>query len=130
MPDTSDPSFSGPGPDQQFADYLAQGKFMIQRSASTGAYVFYPRAIAPGTGAADLEWVEASGEGTVYTTTVVRQRPEKGGDYNVAVIELKEGPRLMSRVEGIAPEDVSIGMAVRARIGAIKDQPALLFEPA
>ena len=73
-----------PGPEAQFRAYLAQGRFMIQRSKSTGAHVFYPRVAAPGTGEADLEWVEASGEGTVYATTVVRNRPEKGGDYNVA----------------------------------------------
>lgn len=129
MSGSAESPFSGPGPDQQFHDFLAEGRFMIQRSAGSGVYVFYPRAIAPGSGAADLEWVEASGEATVYSTTVVRQRPEKGGDYNVALIELKEGPRLMSRVVGVPPDAVTIGMAVRAKIGEIGDRAALLFEP-
>ncbi len=102
---------------------------MIQRSASTGAYVFYPRIVAPGTGEADLEWVEASGEGTVYATTVTRRRPEKGGDYNVALVDLAEGPRMMSRVVGIEPEAVSIGMRVRAKIDELNGAPAVLFEP-
>lgn len=129
MADGAEAAFAGPGPEQEFQAFLAEGKFMIQRSASTGEHVFYPRALAPGSGAADLEWVEASGDGTVYSTTVVRQRPEKGGDYNVALIDLAEGPRLMSRVVGVAPEEVQIGMAVRAKVGDIDGTPAVLFEP-
>ena len=126
----SDGYFDGPGPERRYLDYIAEGKFMIQRSRSTGTYVHYPRTINPGTGEADLEWVEASGEGTVYASTVNRQRPEKGGDYNIALIDLKEGPRMMSRVVGIAPSDVKIGMKVRAKIDKIGDTPAIVFEPA
>jgi uncharacterized OB-fold protein len=102
---------------------------MIQRSRSSGRHVFYPRVAEPRTGATDLEWVEASGEGTVYATTVVRQRPPTPS-YNVALIDLAEGPRMMSRVEGIAPEDVRIGMKVRARISRDGDQHLLVFDPA
>ena len=121
--------FDGPGPEAVFRAHLGQGRFMIQRSASTGAHVFYPRLVAPGTGEADLEWVEASGEGTVHATTVNRRRPEKGGDFNVALIDLAEGPRMMSRVVGIDPEAVAIGMKVRAKIDELNGAPAVLFEP-
>lgn len=118
------------GPEAQFQAYLADGKFMIQRSASTGVYVFYPRAFVPGTGEEDLEWVEASGEGTVYATTVNRRSPEKGGSFNVALIDLAEGPRMMSRVIGIAPEEVSIGMKVTAKIEDLNGAPAVVWEKA
>ena len=77
-----------------------------------------------------LDWVEASGDGVVYSTTVVRRRPERGGDHNVALIDLAEGVRMMSRVEGPAPEAVRIGMAVRAYVGTIDGRPAVLFRPA
>ncbi len=127
---TDDGYFDGPGPERRYLDYIADGKFMIQRSKSTGRYVHYPRTLSPGTGEADLEWVEASGNGTVYATTVNRQRPEKGGDYNIALIDLEEGPRMMSRVVGIAPDAVTVGMQVRARIDKIGDTPAIVFEPA
>lgn len=60
-------------PEQEFREFLASGRFMIQRSRSTGGYVFYPRVAEPGTGATDLEWVEASGRGTVHSYTVVAQ---------------------------------------------------------
>jgi uncharacterized OB-fold protein len=126
----SESLFEGPGPEARFKAYLAQGKFTIQRSRTTGKFVFYPRAINPGTGEADLEWVEASGLGTVYATTCNRRLAEKGGDYNIALIDLAEGPRMMARVEGIAPDKVRIGMKVKARIGVLKDQPAVIFEPA
>lgn len=124
-----DPAAS-PGPDERFFAFLAQGKFMLQRQKGTDRYVFYPRTIMPGVGTADLEWVAASGRGTVYSTSVVRQRPEKGGAYNVALIDLEEGPRVMSRVEGVAPDAVKIGMAVVARIDTGGDRPCLVFDPA
>ena len=116
------------GPEAQFRKYLADGKFMIQRSVKTGAYVFYPRPFIPGSGETDLEWVEASGEGTVYSTTVNRRSPEKGGTFNVALIDLAEGPRMLSRVTGIAPEDIRIGMIVRAKIDEIKGEPGVVWE--
>lgn len=119
-----------PGPEATFRAFLAEGRFMIQRSRTTGTYVFYPRVAAPGSGERDLEWVEASGEGTVYSTTVVRNRPEKGGDYNVALIDLAEGPRLMSRVVDIVPDAVKIGMKVEVRIAELDGAPQVLFTPA
>lgn len=118
------------GPEEQFRAYLAEGRFMIQRSTSTGVHVFYPRPFVPGTGETDLEWVEASGEGTVYSTTVNRRSPDKGGSFNVALIDLAEGPRMMSRVVDIEPEKVTIGMKVRARIEPLNGAPAIVWVPA
>ncbi|MCZ4315195.1 OB-fold domain-containing protein [Comamonadaceae bacterium G21597-S1] len=116
-------------PEQQYQAYLAQGSFMLLRAKASGRFIFYPRVAEPLTGDTDLEWVPASGLGRVYSVTVVRKRPPEQ-DYNVALIDLQEGPRMMSRVEGIAPADVRIGMAVRARIVQQDDQPLLVFEPA
>jgi uncharacterized OB-fold protein len=115
-------------PDADFQRFLAEGRFMIQRSRSSGQYVFYPRTIAPRTGARDLEWVEVSGLGTVYSTTVIRKKPPEPS-YNVALIDLEEGPRMMSRVEGVAPDDVRIGMVVRAKIVSEEGEPVIVFEP-
>ena len=120
----------GNGPDQVFLSYLRQGKFMIQRCRATGQHFFFPRVMAPGTGSRDLEWVEASGDGVVYSTTVMRQRPEKGGDYNIALIDLAEGPRMMSRVVDVPPEEVRIGMKVKAVIHQVDGQPLVVFHSA
>ncbi|MFL6627540.1 MAG: Zn-ribbon domain-containing OB-fold protein [Burkholderiaceae bacterium] len=116
-------------PEQDYFEHVAAGRFMIQQSRSTGGYVFYPRVAEPGTGATDLEWVAASGRGTVYATTTIRQKPPTP-DYNVALIDLEEGPRMMSRVDGIAPQAVRIGMAVAARVVREGDQSLVVFVPA
>lgn len=115
-------------PDQQYRAYLAVGRFMIQRALLSGAYFFYPRVLEPASGSEQWEWVEASGLGTVYSTTVVRVR-RPAADYNVALIDLAEGPRMMSRLIGVPPEEVRIGMQVRARIQDIEGVPAVVFEP-
>ncbi|WP_417520104.1 Zn-ribbon domain-containing OB-fold protein [Minwuia sp.] len=116
-------------PEEEYRAFLEQGRFMLLRGRASGRFMFYPRVAEPGTGATDLEWVEASGEGTVYSTTTIGQKPPKE-PYNVALIDLKEGPRMMSRVDGIASADVRIGMPVKARVIRENDTPLLVFEPA
>ena len=115
-------------PDAEYRAFLEQGRFMLQRSAETGRCFFYPRVAEPGTGCRDLEWVAASGRGVVYSVTVVRSRPP-AADYNVVLVDLAEGCRMMSRVEGVDPQAVTIGMAVRARIAQSEDGPFIVFDP-
>lgn len=115
-------------PDQEFQKFLAQGRFMIQRSRSSGRCNFPPRVAAPGTGVADLEWIEASGIGTLYSLTVVAQKPPSPG-YSVCLVDLEEGPRVLARLEGVPPREVPIGATVRARIVSEKGAPLLVFEP-
>ena len=114
------------GPEKQYFDKLAAGRFEIQKCAGCGKHVFYPRVLCPHCGADRLDWVAPSGRGTVYSTTVVRRKPADGGDYNVCLVDLAEGPRMMSRVVCIPPEQVRIGMAVAARIadGLVEFTPA------
>jgi uncharacterized OB-fold protein len=129
MAETTSDDFSGPGPAAIYRDNLAAGTFAIQRCAACGKAVFPPRAICPHCGGTSLRWQEATGAGTVYSTTVVRDRPENGGDRNIALIDLAEGARLMSRVEGVVPEQVRIGMKVKARIATGDAGPLLVFDP-
>jgi uncharacterized OB-fold protein len=116
-------------PEKEFMEFLAQGRFMIQRSRSSGRHVFYPRVAEPGTGATDLEWVPASGNATVYAATVNHPRPP-AADYSVVLVDLEEGPRMMSRVEGVAPTAVKIGMRVKARIAQDGENHLVVFNPA
>ncbi len=118
------------GPDAAFAAGLAEGAFMIQRCGGCGVYIHYPRALCPRCGSPDLDTVRASGRGTVYATSVVRVRPEHGENYNIALVDLAEGPRMMTRVVDIAPEEVRIGDAVDAFVGEIDGDPVVLFRPA
>ena len=105
----------------RFLDHLAQGRLMLPLCLACARLHFPPRVLCPHCGAATTAFREASGRGVVYSTTVVRNRPEKGGDFNVALIELDEGPRLMSSVVDCAATEVRIGMRVsldRARLAA------------
>lgn len=116
-------------PGVAFQRYLKGGELWLQHCSGCAQQIFYPRTLCPCCGDNRLQWRRASGTGTVYSTTVVRQRPERGGDYNVAIIELAEGARLMSRVEGIAADMVRIGMEVQAVIRAGTDAQLVVFEP-
>jgi len=129
MTDTPE-STNDPGPDAVFQEKLSNGQFCIQRCADCGTHVFYPRLLCTGCESENLEWLEASGNGVVYSTSVIRRKPDRGGDYNIALIDLEEGPRLMSRVEGIDPAEVSIGMSVKARIATEDDAPLVVFDKA
>ena len=112
-----------PGPEAQYLAFLAQGRFMLQRSRATGRYVFYPRNLVPGSGETDLEWMPASGLGTLYAITVNRAR---GGDYNVALVDLDEGVRMMSRIEGHL--ELPIGARLKARIVEQEGTPVVVFD--
>lgn len=117
-------------PAEQWIAFLREGRFMLQRSRTSGRFIFYPRVVEPGTGSTDLEWVEASGRGVVYASTVQRAK-ERADDSNVALVDLAEGPRMMSRVDGVSPADVRIGMQVEARIAVPDDgDPFIVFVPA
>jgi uncharacterized OB-fold protein len=122
--------FQGPGPEAEYRRRLGEGRFEIQQCGACGRHFFYPRVTCRYCGSADVHWVRPSGRATVYSTTVVRQRPENGGDYNVAIVELAEGPRMMTRIEEIAPAEVRIGMAVTPRIDGAGESAVLVFVPA
>ena len=94
--------------------YLEQGRLAYQFSPEADAPVFFPRVICPKTGSDRLEWRISAGLGTVHATTVVH--PQQGAPYNVALIDVDEGFRMMSRVEDVPPEQVRIGMRVQFRV--------------
>ena len=103
---------------------------MLQRCAACERHVFYPRVLCPHCSSGSLEWVAASGQGTVHSVTVVQRRVEDGGPYNVVLVDLDEGVRMMSRVEGIAHEQVRIGQRVTHVIRECPDGPLVCFVPA
>ncbi|MBI5909533.1 MAG: Zn-ribbon domain-containing OB-fold protein [Betaproteobacteria bacterium] len=115
------------GAEARYQIQLNEGRFLIQRCNECDKYVFYPRVVCPHCGGASLAWVEPKGTGAVYSTTTVRRKAEAGGDYDVSLIELDEGVRMMSRVEGVAPAEVKIGMRVRAKVVDDKGAGLVVF---
>jgi uncharacterized OB-fold protein len=112
-----------------FIEHLKKGELAYQVCTDDNTPVFFPRAVAPKTGSTNLEWRVSKGLGTVYTTTVVHGKDN--AKWNVAMIDIDEGFRLMSRVEDIDPMEVKIGMRVkfRAHPGDEKQPPYPVFVP-
>ena len=82
---------------------------------------------------APVEWIEASGRGSVYSYTIIRQNPSRSFRHLlplvVGLVDLAEGPRLMTNIVDCQPDEVRIGAAVQVRFEPVSDQAALpLFE--
>jgi uncharacterized OB-fold protein len=95
------------------------GAFLLQECGSCGHRQHYPRNLCGRCWSEDLSWTRASGEGTVWTFTVVEMpgHPAWAAEtpYVIAVVELDEGPRAMTRVIDCAAEDMRVGMRVVLR---------------
>ncbi len=120
------------GEEATWFEHCREKRLMIQRCAACGHHQFPPRSVCVKCLAAAPEWVEAAGDGTVFTYTVQhREPPGFGGQapYVVAMIELSEGPRLLSRVMA-EPDDVRIGAPVEVRWAQVVDDLRLpVFVP-
>ena len=116
---------------------LADGRLRMPTCGACAHRFFPPRPACPSCLRQDLTWIDASGEGTVYSVTVVHRRPAGGFDvpFALALVELDDGWTLMTHVVGCAPGDVHTGQRVRLTIQAItgRDGSSLslpLFRPA
>lgn len=114
-------------PAEIYRRYLEEEKLGFQRCTDCSSAVFYPRVLCPFCGGTSLEWSESSGRGTVYATTAVYRRNAE--PYNVALVDLEEGFRMMSRIERLSAEEVEIGMKVTFATRAGDDGPVAVFEP-
>jgi uncharacterized OB-fold protein len=114
-------------PAEDYRRCLESGRLGFQRCRDCGAAVFYPRVLCPACGGVSPEWRESSGRGTVYATTAVYRRDAE--PYNVALVDLDEGFRMMSRVEGVPVEEVEIGARVALKISREDDGVVPVFVP-
>jgi uncharacterized OB-fold protein len=130
----------GPPPDPELAPYFAaaaEGRLTFQRCDACGHAQLYPRWHCIRC-RSTVHWEDASGLATVYSFTVIRQsfvRPFRDQvPFVVALVDLDEGPRLMTNLVEVdlenAPDDVRIGMRVEARFETVGEDAALvLFAP-
>jgi uncharacterized OB-fold protein len=112
-----------PGPDDApFWEAAAAGRLVLPRCRACDRFIWYPRTFCPDCHGGDVEWAEASGNGTVYSFTVSYRGPgpwSERAPYVIAYVELDEGPRVMTNIVGADPETVRIG-----------DRVTAVFEPA
>ena len=115
-------------PVEQYREHLSRGELGYQVDGS-GRPVFFPRVSAPVGFSGALTWKTSAGLGTVYATTFISPKGEPA--YNVSLIDMDEGFRLMSRVDSIAPDKVRIGMRVKVRIhpASADEGPYPVFDP-
>ena len=108
-----------PAPDNASRHYwqrAAEGHLVLQRCTSCGRHQFYPRALCAGCGG-ETEWVEASGRGTLYTFTVIRQNRSEAfaalSPYAVGMVDLEEGVRMMSNIVDCDVDALRVGMPLQ-----------------
>lgn len=130
------PPRPGPTPtpvSRPFWDAAAEGTLLLQHCERCERVVFYPRHRCPRCWAAALAWRPATGRGVVASFTVVHKpgHPAFAADapYVVALVDLAEGPRMLSAIRGCEPGRVRIGMPVRVRFAPTGDHTLPLFEP-
>ena len=117
-----------PVPDRDSAPFwegTRAGELRIQRCGDCGRHFFYPRALCPHCLSDQLEWVRASGRGTVHSFTVVHRTSEEfiaDLPFPVGLVDLDEGVRMMARLDVAEPE---VGMPVRVVFERVDDQLSL-----
>lgn len=115
------------GPDAVYAQSLAEGVWRVQRCTACKLPIFYPRTACTHCGSLDYTWFEPNPLGVVHSTTVMRRPAPAGGDLHLCLIDLDDGFRMMSRVDGVAPASVAIDDRVEAFIGERDGTPLVLF---
>jgi hypothetical protein len=96
---------------QPFWDAAAAGKLLIKKCNSCGEMHFYPRANCPFCFSGDTAWQEASGDGTIYTYSVMRRGTPV--PYAIAYVTLAEGPTMMTNIVDCDLDGIKIGAAVK-----------------
>lgn len=114
-------------PAKVYRSYLKEGRLGFQRCRGCRSAIFYPRVLCPVCGSTSLAWEMSGGRGTVYATTAVYHRDRE--PHNVALVDLKEGFRMMSRIEGVPAEEVEIGMGVALEVREEEGEPVPVFVP-
>ena len=110
-------------------------RLVVQECQSCGQVWHPPLPRCPHCHAPGPAWRQVSGDGTIYTYTVVRHPTHYAFagavPYVLAIVELAEGPRLVTAITGAAPEEVRVGQRVRAVFREVADGVTLpYFEPA
>ena len=112
-----------------FWEGCRQGKLLLQFCDACQRYQFYPRLYCMQCSSDQLRWVEASGRGVIYSYTIIRQNksPEFMPDvpYNVAIVQLEEGPRMLSNVVDIDLADLRVDLPVMVVFDRVNDTISL-----
>jgi uncharacterized protein len=118
-----------------FWDAAKEERLLIKHCLDCGEYTYYPRPFCPKCWSPNLEWHEASGNATLYTWSVIYsndQPPFRDRvPYVAAIVDLEEGPRMITNVVDTEFDDLEIGMALTVVFRPISDDFTIpVFIPA
>jgi uncharacterized OB-fold protein len=119
---------------KHFWEGTKAGKLLLQRCGDTGRAYFPPRPFSPYTGTRNVEVFEASGRATLLSY-VIHHRAVPGfkAPYAIAVVELEEGPRMMTNIVDCpqTPDALELDMKLEVAFTKMDDDITLaLFRPA
>ncbi len=100
-----------------FWEGCRRGDLLLQRCAGCGHLQFPPQSFCTACLGENLEWIKASGRGSVLSYTVIHWSPNPAyaadAPYVLALILLEEGPRMLTNIVDCPPGEVRVGMAVK-----------------
>lgn len=131
-------SLEVPGPTitavtKPFWDGAARRELLIQQCSDCKKYVFYPRTHCPHCWSNNLDWKAASGKAQLKTYSIVHRPGGHPGwqaiaPYPVAVVELEEGPSMMTQILTDAPESLKMGDQLRVKFVEVNNNWLPFFE--
>ncbi len=121
--------------EQPFYDACARHQLILQQCQDCGHVLFYPRTHCVQCHSEQLVWREASGQGSIVSYTVVRRSVSADFEapYMIALIDLREGPRMMSQIIEAEPEALAVGLSVSVDFAAWSEDitlPVFRLHPA
>lgn len=117
---------------EHFWQGLRDGKLLIQKCDNCGTLRHPPQPMCEECQSTEWSTIESTGEGEVYTYTVMHYPEIPPFDYPniIVLIDLKEGVRITSQLMDCKPDDVEIGMKVKMKITEVQEDMSLpLFYP-
>ena len=124
-----------PGPDEApFWEWCRKHELRLQRCEECGAFRFQPRPRCPGCASPRFSWSPVRGTGTLASYTIchppVLPAFADRVPYNAIVVQLDEGPFMVSNLLGVANDEIEVGMRVEVAFVDLDDRVALpLFRP-
>ncbi|HEX2891042.1 Zn-ribbon domain-containing OB-fold protein [Vineibacter terrae] len=112
---------------QPYWDAAARGKLLIKHCPACGRNHYYPRPICPHCFGDKTEWLETSGEGTIYSWSVERRA---NPPYSIAYVTLPEGVSLLTSIVDCDFDALSVGQKVKLAFEQRDGQPTPVFRPA
>jgi uncharacterized protein len=110
----------------------AEHRFVVQRCRTCAAWHHPPRPMCPDCRSVDLAMAPVTGKGTVYSYSLLHHPQHPAFSYPViaVLVDLDEGPRVLSNLVGVRPEDVEIGLPVQVTFATAAEGTAVpVFEP-